>query len=149
MPVFAEAQLNPIFKKEVIMVISQASIAKFSEEYTAAWNSKSAEAVASFYAEDGEIVINRGDPWTGRARVAEMASGFYADVPDLTLVCDDIRFTGDHAIYVWTFTGHDAGTGNPLKIRGWEEWDIGTNLKVQASRGWFDADDYARQVAGK
>jgi len=30
--------------------------------YTAAWNSKSAEAVASFYAEDGEIIINRGEP---------------------------------------------------------------------------------------
>ena len=77
-----------------------------------------------------------------------MAAGFYSDVPDLTLTCDDIRLAGDHAIYVWTFTGHDAGTGNPLNIRGWEEWDLTADGKVAASRGWFDAKDYARQVAG-
>jgi len=77
-----------------------------------------------------------------------MAAGFYADVPDLTLVCDDVRRSGSHVLYAWTFTGHDAKTGNPLKIRGWEEWDIGEDLKVKASRGWFDAEDYARQAAG-
>ncbi len=131
------------------MVHSQASISKMAEEYTAAWNSKSPEAMASFFAEDGEIIINRGEPWTGRSRIAEMAAGFYADVPDLVLECNEIRCAGDHVIYVWTFTGHDATTGNPLKIRGWEEWDIGMDLKVQFSRGWFDADDYAKQVSGE
>lgn len=131
------------------MAISTAAIAKLAKDYTAAWNSKSAEAVASFYAVDGEIVINRGEPWIGRSRVAEMAAGFYADVPDLNLVCDKIRIAGDHAIFVWTFTGHDAQTGNPLNIQGWEEWDIGEDAKVKASRGWFDGDDYARQVAGE
>ena len=124
-------------------------IEKMAADYTAAWNSKSPEAVASFYAEDGEIVINRGEPWTGRARVMEMASGFYADVPDLSLTCDDVRCSGDHVIYVWKFTGHDAGTGNPLNIRGWEEWELGEDLRVTASRGWFDADDYTRQAAGE
>lgn len=117
-------------------------------DYTAAWNSKSAEAVASFYAEDGEIIINRGEPWTGRSRVRDMAAGFYADVPDLSLTCDDVRCSGNHVIYVWTFTGHDAKTGNPLRIRGWEEWDLDEDLKVRASRGWFDAQDYGRQAAG-
>jgi uncharacterized protein (TIGR02246 family) len=123
-------------------------IEKIAAEYTAAWNSKSAEAVASFYAEDGEIIINRGDPWTGRSRVRDMAAGFYADVPDLTLTCDDVRCSGNHVIYVWTFTGHDASTGHPLKIRGWEEWELNDDLKVHASRGWFDAEDYGRQAAG-
>ena len=117
-------------------------------DYTAAWNSKSAEAVASFYAEDGEIIINRGEPWTGRSRVRDMAAGFYADVPDLSLTCDDVRCSGNHVIYVWTFTGHDAKTGNPLRIRGWEEWDLDDDFKVRASRGWFDAQDYGRQAAG-
>jgi uncharacterized protein (TIGR02246 family) len=135
-------------EKGMCMTISTKAVAKMATECTQAWNSKSAEAVASLCAEDGEIIINRGEPWTGRSRVADMASGFYADVPDLSLVCDEVRCAGAHVIYVWTFTGHDAKTGNPLKIRGWEEWDIGEDLKVKASRGWFDADDYARQVAG-
>lgn len=77
-----------------------------------------------------------------------MAAGFYADVPDLSLTCNDIRVSGTHAVYVWTFTGHDATTGNPLNIRGWEEWELSEDLKVAASRGWFDAEDYARQVEG-
>ncbi|MCB1334299.1 MAG: nuclear transport factor 2 family protein [Roseivivax sp.] len=123
-------------------------VAQMAADYTAAWNSKSAEAVASFYADNGEIIINRGEPWTGRARVRDMAAGFYADVPDLTLTCDDIRCSGTHAVYVWTFTGHDATTGKPLKISGWEEWELDGALKVVASRGWFDAEDYARQAAG-
>jgi len=123
-------------------------ISRLARDYTAAWNTKSPEAVASFYAEDGEIVINSGVPWTGREGVAAMAAGFYSDVPDLTLVCDEIRCSGMHAVYVWTFTGHDAKTGNPLMIQGWEEWHLGADLKVRASRGWFDTDDYARQAAG-
>jgi uncharacterized protein (TIGR02246 family) len=117
--------------------------------YTAAWNSGSAEAVAAFYAADGRIVINRGEPWDGRARVAEMARGFYADVPDLKLVCDGVRCAGDHVVYLWTFTGTHAGTKNPLRIAGWEEWDLDADYKVKASRGWFDADEYARQTQGR
>lgn len=116
--------------------------------YTAAWNSGSPEAVAAFYAKDGGIVINRGTPWEGRAGIVAMAAGFFADVPDLSLTCDGLRCAGDHIAYLWTFTGHHAETRNPLRISGWEEWDFDTDGKVAASRGWFDAEDYARQVAG-
>ena len=129
-------------------MIDPRKVERMAGEYTSAWNSKSAEAVAPFYAEESEIIINRGDPWSGRSRVQDMAAGFYADVPDLSLTCDDVRCSGNHVIYVWTFTGHDATTGNPLTIRGWEEWELDQDLKVVHSRGWFDADDYAKQAAG-
>lgn len=66
-------------------MIDVKAVTEMAASYTAAWNSKSAAAVASFYAQDGEIVINNGDPWQGRSRVQDMAAGFYADVPDLTL----------------------------------------------------------------
>ena len=122
-------------------------IAAIAADYTAAWNSGSAEAVASFYAPEGTIVINRGTPWEGRAGIAAMASGFFADVPDLSLTCDGLRIAGDHVAYLWTFTGHHAKTRNPLRITGWEEWDLDAAGKVTASRGWYDAADYARQVA--
>ncbi|MCW5747453.1 MAG: SgcJ/EcaC family oxidoreductase [Alphaproteobacteria bacterium] len=119
-----------------------------ADAYTAAWNSGSAQAVAAFYAGDGQIEINRGEPWKGRSRVAEMASGFFADVPDLKLVCDGIRCAGDHVVYLWTFTGTHAGTSNPLRVAGWEEWDLDADYKVTASRGWYDAEDYQRQTGG-
>lgn len=124
------------------------SVRGIADAYTAAWNSGSAEAVATFYAEDGGIVINRGSPWEGRAGVAQMAAGFFADVPDLALTCDGTRVAGDHVAYLWTFTGTHAASGRSLRVSGWEEWDIDDDGKVKASRGWFDADDYARQVAG-
>ncbi|MDM7933597.1 SgcJ/EcaC family oxidoreductase [Tabrizicola sp.] len=123
-------------------------IAAIAADYTAAWNSGSAEAVAAFYAPGGTIVINRGTPWEGRAGVAAMAAGFFADVPDLNLTCDGLRIAGDHVAYLWTFTGHHAQSRNPLRITGWEEWDLDAAGKVIASRGWFDGQDYARQVAG-
>ncbi|WP_243403545.1 nuclear transport factor 2 family protein [Shimia abyssi] len=51
-------------------------------------------------------MINHGDPWEGRDRLRDMAAGFFADVPDLKLTCDDVRIAGNHAVYVWTFVGH-------------------------------------------
>lgn len=130
------------------MTIDHNKIKDIAQAYTAAWNSGSPEAVASFYAQDGQIVINRGNPWKGRSGVAQMAAGFFADVPDLTLVCDQVRCAGDHVVYLWTFTGTHSGSKNPLHIAGWEEWDFDADLKVKASRGWFDADDYTRQTSG-
>lgn len=123
-------------------------IEKLADAYTAAWNTGSPQKVAGFFAEAGEIVINGGEPWRGRSAIAEMASGFFSDVPDLKLVCDGVRCAGSHVIYLWTFTGHAAKTGNNLSVHGWEEWDVGGDLKVKASRGWYDPDDYARQVDG-
>ena len=129
------------------MALDDQTIQRMADAYTAAWNSGSAEAVASFYAEGGSIVINRGSPWKGRSGVAQMAAGFFADVPDLALVCDAVRVAGTHVAYLWTFTGTHASSGNALRVSGWEEWDLDAEVKVRESRGWFDAEDYARQIS--
>ncbi len=128
------------------MTIDHDTARKLAAAYTAAWNSRSPEAVASFYAQDGRIVINRGDPWIGQKGVADMAAGFFADVPDLKLVCDAVRCAGNHVAYFWTFAGTHALTGNSLRVVGWEEWDLGPDEKIAASRGLFDAEDYERQT---
>ncbi len=131
------------------MTDADARIARLAADYTAAWNSGSAARVASFYAPDGQIVINRGTPWIGRAGIQAMAEGFFADVPDLSLACDGTRIAGDHVVYLWTFTGHHAQTKRPLSISGLEEWDLSGDGLVRSSRGWYDAADYARQVEGR
>ena len=130
------------------MTIDAKKAKQMVDAYTAAWNSGSAQAVAEFYAKDGGIVINRGEPWQGRDRVAQMAAGFFSDVPDIKIVCDGLRCAGDHVVYLWTFTGTHAGTKRPLRVSGWEEWDLDADYKVKASRGWYDADDYTRQTGG-
>lgn len=131
------------------MAVTPQRLETFATEYTAAWNSGSPDAVAGHYAEDGSITINGGEPWTGRKGVAEMAAGFFADVPDLTLACDGVRLAGVHAVYLWTFTGTYAKSGRPLRVAGWEEWDLGDDHLVMSSRGWFDGDEYARQAEGE
>lgn len=130
------------------MTISSDEAERIADAYTKAWNSGSPEAVASFYAVDGSIVINNGDPWEGRSAVAAMAAGFYADVPDIHVVCEQLRYAGDHLAYLWRFTGTHSGTKNRLNIVGWEEWDMDADHTVKSSRGWFDSAEYARQVAG-
>jgi uncharacterized protein (TIGR02246 family) len=133
--------------KGALVALDQETVRSIADAYTAAWNSGSAEAVAGFYAEDGSIVINRGSPWEGRSGVAQMAAGFFADVPDLALVCDAVRVAGSHAAYLWTFTGTHESSGNRLRVSGWEEWELDDDYKVKTSRGWFDAEDYGRQTS--
>lgn len=128
------------------MAFEPSEIGAIAAAYTAAWNTGRPEAVAAFFTLDGCIVINGGTPWTGRAGVRDMAAGFFADVPDLSLVCDGVRSAGRHALYLWTFTGAHAASQNRLKVVGWEEWDLEASGLVSLSRGWFDADSYARQT---
>ena len=130
------------------MTSSFAALSTFARAYESAWNSGDPAQVAACYALDGGIVINRGQPWQGRAKVAEMAAGFYADVNDMRVILDHLRIAGSHVAFIWTFTGRHAGTGNPLNVKGWEEWDLDAEGKIAASKGWFDAEDYAAQVAG-
>jgi uncharacterized protein (TIGR02246 family) len=130
------------------MAIGQAQAEKVAAEYTAAWNSGDPRKVASLFARNGAIEINLGDPWRGRERIAEMAAGFFADIADFTLTCDAIRAARGHAVYLWTFTGNHAGSGNRVEISGWEEWDFGPDGLIARSRGWFDGDEYERQAIG-
>lgn len=120
-----------------------------ARDYAIAWSSGDPNAVASFFAPDGQITINRGEPIVGRAAVADMARGFYADFPDLEVRCDMLRWAGSHAIFVWTLEGHHSETGNHVVTRGWEEWELTEDNEVQSSLFWFDADDYQRQIDGQ
>ena len=131
------------------MTLDSTKIAKIARNYEAAWNSGDPEKVSACYAEHGSIVINRGTPWQGRAKVSEMAAGFYADVNDMRVILDELRIAGDHVAFIWTFTGRHAASGNSLNVKGWEEWDLDADGLVTQSKGWFDPDDYARQVSGQ
>jgi len=129
------------------MAFTADDVAKMAERYAAAWSSRAPEAVASFYAEDGQIAINRGDTIKGRSSVAEMAAGFYAEFPDLIVHMDEVRVSGTHALFVWTLEGNHSETGNYVKVGGWEEWELNDDLQVASSFGWFNAEDYDRQIA--
>ena len=116
------------------------------DRHIAAWCAKSAEGVAASYTPDAVFSINRGEPMTSHADIAEMVTGFCEEFPDVVLALDHSFVAGDHAVYVWTFTGTHKESGNAVKFQGWEEWELTDDARVKASLGWFDAEDYARQL---
>lgn len=119
-----------------------------ARDYAIAWSSGDAEDVARFFAPDGQIIINRGEPHIGRDAIIEMVRGFHAEFSNLEVRCDMFRWAGSHAIFVKTMEGHHSETGNQVVVRGWEEWDLTPEHKVQSSMGWFDMEDFHRQITG-
>jgi len=99
-----------------------------------------------FFAQTGEISINRGAALKGRAAVAEMVAGLHTEFSDLELRCDLMRKAGTRAVFVWTLEGHHAQTQNHVRVSGWEEWELDDELQVLSSERWFDAEDYQRQI---
>lgn len=122
------------------------TVQQMAQDYATAWSSGDPEKVASFYRDDGQIIINRGEPVVGRAALLDMVSGFYGEFPGLTVKLDHLRMAGDHVLFGWVLEGKHAETGNNVRVPGWEEWDLDEDLKVRKSLGWFDAEEYDRQI---
>jgi ketosteroid isomerase-like protein len=123
------------------------SLHDFATRYTEAWCSGDPARVADHYAADGSLTINGGEPSVGRAAITDAARSFMEAFPDLQVLFDDLR--GDE--YHWTLVGTNTGpggTGNHVRISGYEEWTIGPDGLIAASLGHFDEDDYARQLQG-
>ena len=69
--------------------------------------------------------------------------------PDLRVVMDDLRVQNDRMEYHWTLTGTNTGpggTGRPVRISGFEIWQIGSDGLIEASEGHFDSAEYERQL---
>lgn len=126
----------------------QFDFAGTARRYAEAWTSGNPDAVAAFFAEDGAISINAGQPHVGRPAVAAMAAAFHAEFPGLVVHCDLARKAGEHAVFVWALEGHHVTSGNFVKVGGWEEWNLNADGLVARSRGWFDAAEYQRQIVG-
>jgi len=117
--------------------------------YTAAWCSQNAASVAAFYAPEGTLTINDGQPACGRAAITEAAQSFMSAFPDMRVSMDNLIVEGDRAIYHWTLAGHNTGpggTGARVHIQGREQWGMSADGLIAESRGFFDAAEYARQL---
>jgi len=136
------------FKRGIMNLNSEESIRHFAERYAAAWCSQDPASVAAFFDEHGSLSVNEGVPAKGRAAIAEVAQGFMSAFPDLTVLLDSLVFTAEGAEFHWTLIGTNSGlggTGRPVRISGYELWQLGTNGIVN-SKGHFDNDDYLRQL---
>ena len=124
-------------------------LAEFATRYTAAWCSHSASSVAAFFSESGSLTINDGPAAIGRKAVEAAAQSFMTAFPDLVVKFDRLEPRDDRILYHWTFTGTNtgpAGTGNRVRISGYEDWKIGSDGLIADSKGHYDAQDWHRQV---
>ena len=123
---------------------------EFARRYTEAWCSMDPASVAAHYAPEGSLAINGGAPAVGRDAITEVARSFYAALPDMQVYFDDLVVDEDRIEYHWTFTGTNTGpggTGNAVRVRGYEAWTISDDGLIAASQGRYDAEEYARQLA--
>jgi predicted ester cyclase len=123
----------------------------FATRYTAAWCSQDAASVAAFFSPGGSLTINGGTPAVGRGAITDAAQGFMTAFPDLMVYMDDLFEHGDKVVYKWTLEGSNTGpggTGNRVRVSGFEEWQFGGDGLIARSLGNYDAADYQRQVEG-
>jgi|ERR1041385_738115 predicted ester cyclase len=119
-----------------------------AKRYAAAWCSHYPERVAAFYAKNGSISVNGGSPTS----IGEVARGFMRDFPDMAVIFDRLVKTPDGIEFHWTFTGTNTGpggTGNKVRLSGYESWTIGSDGLIAESKGHFDAAEYERQLSGR
>jgi len=126
-------------------------LAQFAERYAQAWCSHDPEKVAAFFAENGLLSVNNGPPAVGRAVIAEVARRFLRDFPEMVVTFDKLEPRGDRTTFHWTLTGTKTGpggTGNKVRISGYELWKFDNEGLIAESKRHFDAEDYDRQLKG-
>jgi len=121
----------------------------FARRYTEAWCSQDPASVAEHYAPEGSLTINGGPPSVGRAAITEAARSFMVAFPDMRVLMDDLLFQNDGIEYHWTLVGTNTGpggTGNRVRIAGFEEWTFGDDGLIAESQGHYDQAEYDRQL---
>jgi hypothetical protein len=121
----------------------------FAEGYAQVWGSNRPEFVAMFFEEDGILQINNGEPAVGRNAITNVVKGFMDAFPDMIVALDSLETKSDKTLFHWTLTGTNNGingTGNKVKISGFEEWSLNDKGLIQKSIGSFDEKEYQRQL---
>ena len=126
-----------------------AELTKFATRYAEAWCSGDPKKVAALFAERGSISINNGPPASGRPAIAREAQAFMTTFPDMVVTFDKLEPRGDAIAFHWTLTGTNTGpggTGNRVRISGYELWKIDNDGLIAESKGHLDAANYDRQL---
>jgi len=106
------------------------------------------DKVAAFYASSGSISLNGAPP----VSIAEVARGFMRDFPDLVVKFDRLEKRETGVEFHWTFAGTNTGpggTGNRVRISGYELWKIDDAGLIAQSTGHFDVTEYERQLRSR
>jgi len=134
---------------EDVRDLSAEQLREFAKQYTAAWCSQDPASVAAFFSPAGSLRVNDAAPAVGRVAITEVARGFMTAFPDMQVIMDELLVRDGGAVYEWTLVGTNTGpggTGNRVRISGFEEWRIGADGLIAESSGHFDSEEYQRQL---
>lgn len=124
-------------------------LTEFAKRYATAWSSQDPVAFGMFYAENGLLKVNDGEPSVGRAAVVATARAFMTAFPDMVVRLVELRRTGEQVEFHWHWTGTNTGpggTGNAVDLRGYEVWTLGDDGLIVESLGHYDEAEYQRQL---
>jgi hypothetical protein len=127
----------------------RAELDKFAQDYAKAWCRQNPERVAAFFAERGSISINNGPPAVGRTAIAGEARAFMTAFPDMVVTFDKLEPKTHGIEFHWTLAGTNTGpdgTGQGVRISGYELWKIDKDGLIGESKGYFDSAEYQRQL---
>jgi hypothetical protein len=74
------------------------------------------------------------------------------DLPDMVVTYDSLINEANGAEFHWTLTATHSGpggTGNKVKVSGYELWQMGEDGRIKSSQGHFPTEAYNRQFQGK
>jgi hypothetical protein len=125
------------------------NLTEFAKRYAEAWCSHNPERVAAFFEENASLKVNDDAPAIGRAAIANIARGFMRDFPDMIVTFDKLEPRGEATAFHWTLIGTNSrpgGTGNRVRISGYELWKINSDGLIAESKGHFDTAEYQQQL---
>jgi len=134
------------------MQVDLERVREFARRYTAAWCSGDPARVAEFFAPHGSLAINGAPPAVGSSAIAESARSFMTAFPDLRVSMDGLCEGTGGIEYHWTLNGTNTGpggTGNRVRVSGFELWRFDAEGRIATSKGHFDQADYDRQLRSR
>ena len=72
--------------------------------------------------------------------------------PDMVVQLDSVRRMGGTVEFRWIWTGTNTGpggTGNAVRMNGYEEWTLSSDGLIAKSAGHYNEAEYQRQVRGE
>ncbi len=144
---FSLTLLTACESKEPSMEMSE--LTDFATQYAAAWSGQNPAAFGSFYAENGSLRINDGEPSVGREAVVQTARSFMASFPDMVVSLVEVRQEDGYVEFHWHWTGTNTGpdgTGNAVDLLGHEKWTFDGDGLILESLGHMDDVEYQRQL---
>lgn len=133
------------------MSAHQVELNDFAMRYAAAWSSRNPASVAAFYSDRGSLTVNDGMPAVGRPAIAATARSFMTAFPDMVVRLERVEDENGLVVFHWILTGTNSGPGGtdrPIRLRGYEEWMMDNDGRIDVSKGHYDEGEYQRQLRG-